>query len=315
MENELVNFNLTCAGNNLVPNGPLYTDIAHQVCTLQGAITGTDIVVGCECISRTFNYYPSQIWQNFGVIIAFTAVFMVLNGLLSEIVLYRANGRTITFFKKEKKEREGLNTALAKKRSKRKKGLDNSTLDTEKLSISSKRVLTWERLNYDVPVKDKKLRLLSDIYGYVRLGELTALMGASGTGKTTLLDVLADRENVGVVTGAVLQRGTAYCEQIDVHGDTQTVREALRFSAYLRQLYLVLKGEKDEYRQQVAVADIQFLASQKINFSPTEHQGAVHFSHRIRSQACLQFQDLRARAQFWPDLSLPRSISRPIKSD
>lgn len=275
MENEFVNFNLTCAGNNLVPNGPTYTNIANQVCTLQGSITGTDIVVGSEYISRTFNYYPSEIWRNFGVIVAFTAVFMVLNGLLSEIVLYGASGRTITFFKKENKEREELNSALTKKRADRKKGEDNSTADTEKLSISSKRVLTWEALNYDVPVKGKKLRLLNDIYGYVRPGELTALMGASGAGKTTLLDVLADRKNVGVITGDVLidakprgvefQRGTAYCEQIDVHEDTQTVREALRFSAYLRQPHHVSKEEKDAYVEQViALLEMEGIADAMI---------------------------------------------------
>src|SRR5438046_9927485 len=104
MANEFRNFNLTCAGENLVPNGPTYTNISNQVCTIQGAITGTDIVVGSDYISRTFNYFPSQIWRNFGIVFAFTAVFMVLNGLLSEVLLYGASGRTITFFKKENKE-------------------------------------------------------------------------------------------------------------------------------------------------------------------------------------------------------------------
>ena len=260
MANEFRNFNLTCAGENLVPNGPTYTNISNQVCTLQGAITGTDIVVGSDYISRTFNYFPSQMWRNFGIILTFTAAFMVLNGLLSEVLLYGASGRTITLFKKENKERKSLNEALSEKRKERKRG-ESSNTDAVKLLIESKRVLTWEALNYDVPVKGKKLRLLNDIYGYVRPGELTALMGASGAGKTTLLDVLADRKNIGVITGDVLidgkrrgiefQRGTAYCEQIDVHEDTQTVREALRFSAYLRQPYHISKEEKDEYVEQV----------------------------------------------------------------
>jgi len=274
MSNEFKNFNLTCAGNNLVPNGPTYTDITYQVCTLQGAITGTNIVVGSDYINDTFQYNPADIWRNFGIIFAFTAVFMVCNGLLSEIVLYGASGRTITFFKKEDKERKALNGALTKKRSERKRS-ESADAGTEKLSIESKRVLTWEALNYDVPVKGKKLRLLNDIYGYVKPGELTALMGASGAGKTTLLDVLADRKNVGVITGDVLidakprgvefQRGTAYCEQIDVHESTHTVREALRFSAYLRQPYHVPKEEKDEYVEQViALLEMESIADAMI---------------------------------------------------
>ena len=143
-----------------------------------------------------------SLWRNFGIILTLTAIFMVLNALLSEVVLYGASGRTITFFKKENKERKVLNEALSKKRKERKRG-EFAHLDAEKLLMVSKRVLTWEALNYDVPVKGKKLRLLNNIYGYIRPGELTALMGASGAGKTTLLDVLADRKNVGVITGDI----------------------------------------------------------------------------------------------------------------
>src|SRR6202035_806438 len=113
MSNEFTNVNLTCAGNNLVPSGPTYTDIANQVCTLQGAITGTGLVVGSDYISRTFSYFPKDTWRNFGIILAFTAVFLVLNGVLSEVILFGASGRTITFFQKEDKERKSLNEALS----------------------------------------------------------------------------------------------------------------------------------------------------------------------------------------------------------
>jgi len=86
-------------------------------------------------------------------------------------------------------------------------------------------------------------------------------MGASGAGKTTLLDVLADRKTTGVIGGSRLvagrpcgrefQRGTAYVEQQDVHEHTATVREAFRFSAYLRQPADVSKADKDAYVEEV----------------------------------------------------------------
>lgn len=70
-------------------------------------------------------------------------------------------------------------------------------------------------------------------------------MGASGAGKTTLLDVLASRVTMGVVSGQMLvngrqrdsgfQRKTGYVQQSDLHLATTTVREALNFSALLRQ--------------------------------------------------------------------------------
>jgi ATP-binding cassette, subfamily G (WHITE), member 2, SNQ2 len=128
-------------------------------------------------------------------------------------------------------------------------------------AFGHRRVFTWENLNYHVPVPGGTRRLLHNVNGYVRPGTLTALMGASGAGKTTCLDVLAQRKTIGVVTGDVLvdgrpldsdfQRSTAYAEQMDVHEGTATVREALRFSAYLRQPAEVSKAEKDQYVEEI----------------------------------------------------------------
>lgn len=40
-------------------------------------------------------------------------------------------------------------------------------------------------------------------------------------------------------------------EQMDVHEPTTTVREAMRFSAYLRQPYSVSKDDKDDYVESI----------------------------------------------------------------
>ncbi len=120
---------------------------------------------------------------------------------------------------------------------------------------SDRGVFTWEGVSYNVPVSYGRRQLISDVYGYVKPGTLTALMGASGAGKTTCLDVLAKRKNIGVVSGEILVNGhptgpdfarsTAYAEQMDVHEGTATVREAMRFSAYLRQPFDVPKEDKN----------------------------------------------------------------------
>jgi ABC-type multidrug transport system ATPase subunit len=85
--------------------------------------------------------------------------------------------------------------------------------------------------------------------------------GVSGAGKTTLLDVLATRVTMGVVGGRVLvdgqprdesfQRKTGYVQQQDVHLETCTIREALEFSALLRQPAQVSKEEKLAYVDEV----------------------------------------------------------------
>ena len=80
-------------------------------------------------------------------------------------------------------------------------------------------------------------------------------------GKTTLLDVLATRVTMGVVTGDVLvdgkprdasfQRSTGYVQQQDLHLSESTVREALTFSALLRQPAATPRAEKIAYVEEV----------------------------------------------------------------
>jgi len=63
---------------------------------------------------------------------------------------------------------------------------------------------------------------------------VVALMGASGAGKTNLLNTLSQRQKIGVVSGDMLvdgrplgtefQRGTGFAEQIDdLHDGTATI--------------------------------------------------------------------------------------------
>jgi hypothetical protein len=86
-----------------------------------------------------------------------------------------------------------------------------------------------------------------------------------------LLDVLAQRKDSGEIYGSILidgkpqgisfQRTTGYCEQMDVHEATATVREALEFSALLRQPSHVSRNEKIQYVDQIIelleLSDIQ----------------------------------------------------------
>lgn len=258
MVNEFSRLTMVCTQDSLIPSGPGYDDIAHQACTLAGGEPGSDIIPGSSYLATTFSYYKGDLWRNFGIMLALIIGFLGTNLYFGETLQFNAGGKTVTFFQKENDERKNLNKALEDRKAKR----QTKTVDTDtNLEISSKSVLTWENISYEVPVPSGTRRLLNSVYGYVQPGKLTALMGASGAGKTTLLDVLASRKNIGVITGDILvdgakpttsfQRSTSYAEQLDVHESMATVREALRFSADLRQPFEVPRSEKYAYVEEI----------------------------------------------------------------
>ncbi|XP_074280493.1 pleiotropic drug resistance protein 1-like [Silene latifolia] len=113
--------------------------------------------------------------------------------------------------------------------------------------------ITFDEIRYsvDMPmemrsqVNEDRLELLKGVSGAFRPGVLTALMGVSGAGKTTLMDVLAGRKTGGYIDGDIkisgyekkqetFARVSGYCEQADIHSPHLTVHESLVFSAWLR---------------------------------------------------------------------------------
>ncbi|ONK80619.1 uncharacterized protein A4U43_C01F19860 [Asparagus officinalis] len=114
--------------------------------------------------------------------------------------------------------------------------------------------MSFNEVNYyvDMPaemkdqgVTENRLQLLRGVTGAFRPGVLTALMGVSGAGKTTLMDVLAGRKTGGYIEGdirisgypknqATFARISGYCEQNDIHSPQVTVKESLIYSAFLR---------------------------------------------------------------------------------
>uniref|UniRef100_A0A7N1A3M5 ABC transporter domain-containing protein n=2 Tax=Kalanchoe fedtschenkoi TaxID=63787 RepID=A0A7N1A3M5_KALFE len=111
-------------------------------------------------------------------------------------------------------------------------------------------------------VTEDRLQLLRDVTSTFRPGVLTALMGVSGAGKTTLMDVLAGRKTGGYIEGDIRIAGhpkvqetfariAGYCEQNDIHSPQVTVHESLIYSAFLRLPKEVSKHEKMVFVDQV----------------------------------------------------------------
>ena len=120
--------------------------------------------------------------------------------------------------------------------------LDDSDDDTAKLMINHKPAsLQFEKISYHLNGK----QILSGIQGIAQPGQLMAIMGASGAGKTTFLDILARKNKRGVVEGQCYVNGEkiidseyrsviGFVDQDDTMLPTLTVHETILTSALLR---------------------------------------------------------------------------------
>lgn len=259
--------------NEIVPlmQIPEYANVdpANQVCSAVGSVPGSPFVDGDRYLNMSFQYYASSKWRNLGIIIGFMTfsliTYMVAAELVSEkkskgeVLVFRRGHRPAQF--KERKgdieEGEGPRVGPIATNASR----PGPASKEAGLLQEQKSVFHWSDVCYDISIKGEPRRILDHVDGWVKPGTLTALMGVSGAGKTTLLDALASRITMGVITGDMFvdgrpcdnsfQRKTGYVQQQDLHLATTTVREALNFSAILRQPADVPREEKLAYVEEV----------------------------------------------------------------
>ncbi|PIA65375.1 hypothetical protein AQUCO_00100684v1 [Aquilegia coerulea] len=176
-------------------------------------------------VLKSRGLFPYAYWYWIGVGALFGYIF-IFNGLFTLALAY-------------------LNQALEASNPSKNQGM---ILPFQPLSI------TFEDITYsvDMPqamksqgVTQDRLELLKRVSGAFRPGVLTALMGVSGAGKTTLMDVLAGRKTGGYIDGSITISGypkkqesfariSGYCEQNDIHSPHVTVYESLVYSSWLR---------------------------------------------------------------------------------
>ncbi|RDL33925.1 putative ABC1 transport protein [Venustampulla echinocandica] len=274
--NELHGRRFACS--MLVPSGGGYVHAdSNFICNIPGAVAGQTTVSGDDYLQSQFQYSYSHIWRNLGFMFAFMLFFLFLYLLATELNAAPPSTAEVLVFRRGHVPKRILAAEHSAKHDEETPSTEAGTLSTglgeeqaeEVQALPPQRdIFTWKDVSYDIKIKGQPRRLLDNVTGWVKPGTLTALMGVSGAGKTTLLDVLAQRGSIGVVSGEMLvsgkpldesfQRKTGYVQQQDLHLETTTVREALRFSAALRQPKSVSKKEKYEFVEGV----IKMLAMQ-----------------------------------------------------
>jgi ABC-type multidrug transport system ATPase subunit/ABC-type multidrug transport system permease subunit len=219
---------------------------------MRGGNLGENVVLGDNYLAEILNFYPQSAWiPNFVAMVGLFLIMAVITALAMEWMPATKSGTLTKLY---------LPGKAPKRRTKEEVRHDQQS--AEKINaVSGGTTFSWQDVNYVVPSKHGEIQLLNNVSGIVKPGHLTALMGSSGAGKTTLLDVLARRKTMGNIDGRFYMNGedlmndfervTGYCEQMDIHHPISTVREALRFSAHLRQPAQVSQQEKYAYVEQI----------------------------------------------------------------
>jgi len=265
MINEYSGQNYSC--DQFIPPAPQYGDgtTTRQVCSSLGSVPGQPYVNGDDYLASSYGYEAANKWRNLGILFAFMfgflGIYLAATELISEkkskgeVLLFRRGHKPASLRENHGDIENGNASAVPLE-----KGRSHTQQQIAGIQKQTA-IFQWKDVCYDIMIKKEERRILDHVDGWVKPGTMTALMGVSGAGKTTLLDVLATRTTMGIIQGEMLvdgrqrdesfQRKTGYVQQQDLHLQTSTVREALEFSAVLRQPANVSKKEKLDYVDEV----------------------------------------------------------------
>jgi ABC-type multidrug transport system fused ATPase/permease subunit len=165
------------------------------ICSSRGAVAGEETVSGDAFIAEAYQYYYSNVWRNFGILLAFLVAFFILYFAATELNSSTTSTADVLVFRRgyvpqnmkdsDKEPVSNEETGILRPRS-----TESPDGGGELKSMPPQSdVFTWRDIVYDIEIRGQPRRLLDHVSGWVKPGTLTALMGTSGAGKTTLLDV------------------------------------------------------------------------------------------------------------------------------
>ncbi|KAF9889523.1 hypothetical protein FE257_007233 [Aspergillus nanangensis] len=263
MAAEFHNVNFPCAPSSIIPAGSNYTDLAYQTCNYAGSEAGSAVINGDTYLAVQYGFSFSHVWRNLGILILFTVVYIAATCWLSEVTEYEADGAGAVQFKKSKKQAMMNRKPVQDEENGSPRdftssvGTGSSGEKPGHALTGTKSTFTWDNMELFVQIGKEQRKLLNGVSGHCKPGTLTALVGASGAGKSTLLTALTQRPTGGKLTGTMyvdgqpinkqFNRRIGYCQQMDIHDESSTIREAFEFSAHLRQSIETPEKEKLDY--------------------------------------------------------------------
>jgi ABC-type transport system involved in cytochrome bd biosynthesis fused ATPase/permease subunit len=186
---------------------PPYGQGNNFQCAVAGAVAGNINVSGDAWVQSSYGYSYSHIWRNLGFLFAFMIFFYAVYFLATELNSDSTSAAEFLVFRRGHVPRYMQNGGRKDEETSEvaEKGVPADAAEGKQADVKAlpaqKDIFTWRNVTLDIKIKGEPRRLLDGISGWVRPGTLTALMGTSGAGKTTLLDALAQRTNIGVLTG------------------------------------------------------------------------------------------------------------------
>ncbi|OQR98024.1 ATP-binding Cassette (ABC) Superfamily [Achlya hypogyna] len=283
-----------------------YSNAEFQVCEYKGVeyCKRTGMNMGTYQLSL-YGYSADRVWMVYGFIYLAAAYigFMALSFVFLEYKRYESPEGTSVTVEEEECAAEGTSDGY--------KSLPPTPIANKSgsvaVAIPPSRVtpvtLTFQDVWYTVQDKGEDKHLLQGISGFARPGTITALMGSSGAGKTTLMDVIAGRKTGGTIQGRIslngfpatklsISRVTGYCEQTDQHCESATFREALEFSAFLRQSSDVSDEDKmASVEECLTLLDMHSLANTIIRGASVEQMKRLTIGVELASNASILFLD------------------------
>jgi ATP-binding cassette, subfamily G (WHITE), member 2, SNQ2 len=190
MTNEFT-YSIQCSPSQIVPFNQA-RDAAFQSCAFAGNKPGSLFVEGSDYLSASFGYSHTHIWRNVGVVIAFTALYLIPTIIASELLPFAGGGGAATVFARTTRAKRAMRQSQVQKddlEGNSIQGTDvgnpldlvsqhSSSIRTRtstsgdkkrREDLDQKPIFTWKDINYTIDGH----HLLDNIDGYVKPGEMT----------------------------------------------------------------------------------------------------------------------------------------------